>query len=117
MSTCLARCPSQAPGLAIIMPAANRVAMAEQVNEIAAPIALGARAVLVCDGASQHQIGKWREIPDNITRLSLPPSSTEWTPTESVGTTNAATTQATEWGTSLAPWSGPVPRRCLMGDT
>jgi len=50
-----ARFPSRATGAAIIMPAVNSEAMSEHLKEIAAQVAAGAHAVLVCDGAGWHQ--------------------------------------------------------------
>ena len=55
------------------MPAANTAGMNEHLKEISAPIAPGAHAVLVCDGAGWHQAGKQLRVPDNITLIRLPP--------------------------------------------
>jgi len=79
-----ALCPSRAIGAAIIMPAVNSEAMSEHLKEIAAQIAAGAHAVLVCDGAGWHQRGRRLTIPENITLLTLPPYSPELNPMENV---------------------------------
>lgn len=79
-----ALCPSRAIGAAIIMPAVNSEAMSEHLKEIAAQIAAGAHAVLVCDGAGWHQRGGRLTIPENITLLTLPPYSPELNPMENV---------------------------------
>jgi len=79
-----ALCPSRATGAAIIMPAVNSEAMSEHLKEIAAQIAPGAHAVLVCDGAGWHQRSGRLTIPENITLLPLPPYSPELNPMENV---------------------------------
>ena len=79
-----ALCPSRATGAAIIMPAVNSEAMSEHLKEIAAQIAPGAHAVLVCDGAGWHQRSGRLTVPENITLLPLPPYSPELNPMENV---------------------------------
>jgi hypothetical protein len=58
---------------AIIMPSANAEAMSEHLKEISAQVALGAHAVMVCDGAGWHQSGGRLRVPANLTLLPLPP--------------------------------------------
>ena len=72
-----AQCAYRAVGAAIIMPAANTVAMNEPLKEISTQVAPEAHAILVCDGAGWHQRGGKLRVPDNITLLSLPPYSPE----------------------------------------
>lgn len=77
-------CPERAVGAAIIMPAVNTEAMNEHLIEIAAMVAPGSHAVLVCDGAGWHQPGRRLRVPDNITLLRLPPYAPELNPMENV---------------------------------
>lgn len=77
-------CPARAVGAAMIMPYANTEAMNRHLQEIAAEVAPGAHAILVCDGAGWHQKGKKLVVPDNITLLALPPYSPELNPMENV---------------------------------
>src|SRR6187399_1003206 len=51
---------------------------------IAAHVAPGAHAVLICDGAGWHQTGGRLKVPDNIALLPLPPYSPELNPMENV---------------------------------
>ena len=76
--------PERAVGAAIIMPAVNTEAMDEHLEEISAQVAPGAHAVMVCDGAGWHQTGRRLRVPDNITRLTLPPYAPELNPMENV---------------------------------
>lgn len=66
-------CPDRAIGAAIIMPEVSAEAMGHHLKAIAAQVAPGARAVLICDGAGWHQTGGRLRVPDTITLLSLPP--------------------------------------------
>lgn len=68
-------CPRRGVGAAMITPAANTEMMNLHLIEISTQVALGAHAVVVCDGAGWHQRGKKLEVPANITLLSLPPPS------------------------------------------
>ena len=77
-------CPDRAVGAAIIMPEVNADAMGHHLKAIAAQVAPGADAVLICDGAGWHQTGRRLRGPDNITLLSLPPYSPELNPMENV---------------------------------
>jgi len=67
-----ALCPEWAVSAAIIMPAANTEAISQHLKETATQVALGAHAVMVCDGAGWHRRGKSLLLPDNITLLPLP---------------------------------------------
>ena len=71
-------------GAAIIMPEVNAEAMGHHLEAIAAQVAPGAHAVLICDGAGWHQTGGRLRVPDNITLLPLPPYSPELNPMENV---------------------------------
>ena len=77
-------CPDRAVGAAIIMPEVNAEAMGHHLKAIAAQVAPGAHAVLICDGAGWHQTGGRLRVPDNITLLPLPPCSPELNPMENV---------------------------------
>ena len=77
-----ALCPERATGAAIIMPAANTVAMNEHLTEISSQVAPGAHAVLVCDRAGWHQHGKRLRLPQNITLLPIPSYTPELNPME-----------------------------------
>ena len=77
-------CPDCAVGAAIIMPEVNGEAMGHHLKAIAAQVAPGAHAVLICDGAGWHQTGGRLRVPDNITLLPLPPYSPELNPMENV---------------------------------
>jgi hypothetical protein len=77
-------CPARGVGAAIIMPAVNTEAMNEHLKEISALVAEGAHAVVIQDGAGWHQAGGSLSIPDNISRLLLPPYSPELNPMENV---------------------------------
>ena len=77
-------CPERGVGAAMITPSANTEMMNLHLAEIGTQVAPGAHAVLVCDGAGWHQPGKTRQLPDNITLLSLPPYSPELNPMENV---------------------------------
>ncbi|CAH2605843.1 DDE_3 domain-containing protein (plasmid) [Rhodovastum atsumiense] len=77
-------CPERAVGAAIIMPAVNSEAMAEHLIEISRPVAPGAHAVLVCDGAGWHQPSQRLPVPDNISLLRLPAYAPELNPMENV---------------------------------
>ena len=76
-------CPAHRKGAGVIMPAANTEGMNAHLQEISTPVAPGAHAVLVCDGAGWHR-GKQLRVPGNITLLVLPPSAPELNPTETV---------------------------------
>ena len=77
-------CPDRAVGAAIIMPEVNAEAMGHHLKVIAAQVAPGAHAVLICDGAGWHHTGGRLRVPGNITLLSLPPYSPELNPMENV---------------------------------
>ena len=77
-------CPDRAIGAAVIMPEVNAEAMGHHLKAIAAQVAPGAHAVLICDGAGWHQTGGRLRVPDNITLLSLPPYCPELNPMENV---------------------------------
>lgn len=77
-------CHARKVGAAIIMPTVNAEAMAEHLKEIAAQVAPGAHAVVLCDGAGWHQRGERLRVPDNITLLPLPPYSPELNPMENI---------------------------------
>jgi hypothetical protein len=62
-------CHARKVGAAIIMPSVNAEAMSEHLKEISTQIALGAHAVVVCDGAGWHQSGNCRRLQR---RLALP---------------------------------------------
>ena len=75
-------CHARKVGAAIIMPTVNSEAMGEHLKEISAQVALGAHAVVVCDGAGWHQCGERLRVPDNVTVLPLPSYSPELNPME-----------------------------------
>ena len=78
-------CHARKVGAAIIMPSVNAEAMTEHLEEISTQIALGAHAVVVCDGAGWHQIGRPScSVPHNITLLPLPPYAPELNPMENI---------------------------------
>ena len=68
----------------MLLPAANTQMMNLHLAEISTQIALGAIAVLVCDGAGWHQTGGALIVPGNIVLLHLPPYSPELNPMENV---------------------------------
>jgi hypothetical protein len=59
-------CHARKVGAAIIMPSVNAEAMSEHLKEISTQIALGAHAVVVCDGAGWHQSGGRLRVPHNL---------------------------------------------------
>jgi DDE superfamily endonuclease len=77
-------CPQRALGAGLIMPYANAYAMNEHLKEISRHVAVGAHALLLCDGAGWHQSGRKLQVPDNITVLAIPPYSPELNPMENV---------------------------------
>jgi len=77
-------CPQRGVGAALITPAANTEMMNLHLAEISTQVAVGAHAVVVCDGAGWHQRGGELQVPDNITLLTLPPYSPELNPMEKV---------------------------------
>lgn len=77
-------CPQRGVGAGMITPSANTEMMNLHLAEISTQVALGAHAVLVCDGAGWHQRGKDLQVPANITLLSLPPYSSDLNPMENV---------------------------------
>ena len=77
-------CHARGVGAAVIMPAANTEAMNQHLKEIATQVSPDAHAVVVCDGAGWHQIGKRLKVPKNITLLPLPPYSPELNPMENI---------------------------------
>ena len=77
-------CHARKVGAAIIMPSVNTEAINEHRKEISAQVAVGAHAVVVCDGAGWHQPGKRMRLQHNITLLPLPPYSPELNPMENV---------------------------------
>ena len=77
-------CHARKVGAAIIMPSVNAEAMSEHLKEISTQIALGAHAVVVCDGAGWHQSGGRLRVPHNITLLPLPPYAPELNPMENI---------------------------------
>jgi hypothetical protein len=76
-------CPDRRIGAAVVMPEANTEAMQMHLAEISRRVAIGARAVLVLDGAGWHTSPKLR-VPDNISLLPLPPYAPELNPVENV---------------------------------
>ena len=76
-------CPARATGAAVVLPFADAWAMSEHLKEISRCVAPGAHAVVVTDGAGYHEKG-CRDIPDNISILTLPSYSPELNPTENV---------------------------------
>ena len=62
----------------------NADGMGHHLKAIAAQVAPGAHAVLICDGAGWHQTGGRLRVPGNITLLPLPPYSPELNPMENV---------------------------------
>ena len=63
------------------MPFCDTAAMQAHLAEISAAVAPGAHAVLILDQAGCH-FSKDLVVPDNITRLPLPPCSHELNPVE-----------------------------------
>jgi hypothetical protein len=77
-------CPALGIGAAVIMPRVNTEAMNHHLKEIAIQVAIGAHALLVCDGAGWHQPGERLIVPHNITLMPLPPYAPELNPMENV---------------------------------
>src|SRR6187399_1746756 len=75
---------------------------------IAAQVAPGAHAVLICDGAGWHQTGGRLRVPDNITLLPLPPYSPELNPMENVWHYCVKTFSARASGTLTTTSSRPA---------
>jgi hypothetical protein len=70
-------CPQRGVGAATITPCANTEMMNLHLAEISTQVAEGAIAVLTCDGAEWHQLGRDLVVPTNIVLLHLPPYSPE----------------------------------------
>ncbi len=70
-------------GAGLVMPFADTPAMAAHLAEISLAVAPGAHAILVLDGAGWHASAALK-VPDNITRLHLPPYSPELNPVENL---------------------------------
>jgi transposase len=68
----------------LVLPHANTLAMNLPLAEIATPIAPGAHAVLIVEGAAWHKPGGKLQVPSSISLLPLPPYSPELNPTENV---------------------------------
>lgn len=77
-------CPARATRAAIVMPAVNTEAIVEHLREISATVAPGAHALVVCDRAGWHQIGKRLHLHGNISLLHLPPYAPGLNPMEIV---------------------------------
>ena len=76
-------CPNEGKAAAIIMPICNTMAMNHHLREISSQVGADAHAVVVLDGAGWHQ-SQALVIPDNISRLALPPYSPELNPVERI---------------------------------
>ncbi len=76
-------CPPRATGAALVMPYANTEAMGAHLAEISQRVIVGARAILIVDGAGWHS-SKNLVVPANITLLTLPPYSPELNPVENI---------------------------------
>ena len=77
-------CPARTAGEALVMPSVNIDAMNLHLRQISARVAPGAHAALVLDGAGWHRTGGALTVPDNITRVRLPPYCPELNPIENV---------------------------------
>ena len=71
-------------GAALVLPHANADAMSLHLAEISRPVAAGAHAVAVLDGAGWHQTGGRLRVPGNVSLLRSPPYSPELNPQENV---------------------------------
>jgi DDE superfamily endonuclease len=66
-----------------VLPYVDAAAMCLHLEEISRHVAPGAHALLVLDGAGWHGASA-RAVPDNLTRLPLPPCSPELNPLENI---------------------------------
>jgi hypothetical protein len=78
-----AACPGRGVGAALVLPRANTRAMNLHLAEIAATVAPGAHALVVCDGAGWHRGGDL-VVPENLTLLKLPPYAPELNGAENI---------------------------------
>lgn len=76
-------CPARGTGAAVVMPAADTMAMQRHLEEIAQAVSPGAVAVLLMDRAGWHIAGEL-VFPHNIIPVLLPPRSPELNPVENV---------------------------------
>ena len=77
-------CPARSTGAALVLPCADKAAMALHLAEISQAVAPGAHAVVIVDGAGWHKPGGALRLPDNISFLVLPPYSPELNPQENI---------------------------------
>ena len=78
-------CPGRAAAAGLVLPVATAEAMALHPAEIGTPVAPGAHAVVVLDGAGYHQAEALAgRVPANLSLLPLPPYAPELNPMELV---------------------------------
>ncbi len=77
-------CPDRRVGAAVIMPVADTEGMNAHLQQISLRVALGAHAMLICDGAGWHASSKDLIVPSNITLVTLPSYAPELNPMENV---------------------------------
>ncbi|MBW8271521.1 transposase, partial [Caldovatus sp. SYSU G05006] len=75
-------CPARGVAAGLALPAVHQRARSLHPAEISRPVAPGAHAVVVMDGAGCHQRGPGRRVPANIAPLLLPPYAPESNPVE-----------------------------------
>ena len=76
-------CPERRVTAALVLPIANSEAMTRHLAEISRQVSPGSHAAILFDGAGYH-IAKDLAVPENITRIRLPPRSPELNPIENV---------------------------------
>lgn len=76
-------CPARGAGAAVVMPHADTRAMQHHLDEIARRVRPKAHALIVLDQAAWHTTEKLR-LPDNLSRLPLPPKPPALNPVENV---------------------------------
>lgn len=75
--------PQRGVGAALVMPSANHEAMDRHLAEISRHVTPGCHAIVVMDQAGWHTTAKLH-VPDNISRLCLPPRAPELNPIENI---------------------------------
>ena len=79
-----AGCSARDQGVSLVLPTVNSSAMLSHLQHISDQIPKGRHAVLVLDQAAWHTTSKVK-LYDNLTLLSLPPTSPELNPVERFG--------------------------------
>jgi len=94
-------CPDRAIGAALVMPEVNAEAMGHHLEAIAAQVAPGAHAGLICDGAGWHQTGgRLRETRHRTRCLA------EYLPSSELMSPRLGIVNPVRWETTK-------PRRCV----